>query len=521
MPSERRLHPLSFLFVVGGQFQQFLVPGLLVLVGAGSAGLDWQAWLPLVLIPYAAVAIVRSASFRYRFDESELVTTTGFIFRNERHVPYARIQNIDAVQNVFHRLLRVVEVRVETGGGQEPEAKMVVLPQAALQEIRERVFAGRAEAVPRIAAPAESETRRTLLRLGLGDLMLAGFIDSRGMVIAGATFGLLWEVGLFDPTMDLIFGENAAGRGIVRDVVRGFFGGGIPSLGRIALMLGAFAALVLVMRLTSMAWSFFRLYGFTLDRVGDDLRAQFGLFTRVMSTIPLHRIQTLTIREGPLHRLFGRASVRVDSAGSEEASGSAVKRESLAPIIRREQLPGLLREVLIDVDADAVTWRPVDPRGFRRALKASIVFAMAISAPFVVMLKWWTLGLLAMLLLWAYVHARLYVKHLGWALASRLAPSTDDPKERSGAARVEDGAILFRSGYLWRHVTIARFTKIQAVTLSESPFDRRARMARVRVDTAGASDASHRVDVPYLARDTAARLFELLAGEAARTAFRW
>jgi putative membrane protein len=520
MPSERRLHPLSFLFVVGGQFQQFLVPGLLVLVGAGSAGLDWQAWLPLVLIPYAVAAIVRSVSFRYRFDESELVITTGFIFRNERHVPYARIQNIDAVQNVFHRLLGVVEVRIETGGGQEPEARMTVLPQGALHEIRERVFAGRAETVPGIAtAPAESETRRTLLRLGVGDLVLAGFIDSRGMVIAGATFGLLWEVGLFDPTMDLVFGEDATGRGIVRDVVRGFFGGGIPSLGRVALMLGAFAALILVMRLTSMAWSFVRLYGFRLDRIGEDLRAEFGFFTRVMSTIPLHRIQTLTIREGPLHRLFDRASVRVDSAGSEDAAGNAVKRESLAPIIRRDQLPALLREVLIDVDADAVTWRPVDPRGFLRALRANIVFAVIVSLPFVVMLKWWTLVLLSMLLVWAYVHARLYVKHLGWALASRLAPP-------SGAAApepvpAEDGAILFRSGYLWRHVTIARFTKIQAVTLGESPFDRRARMARVRVDTAGASDASHRVDVPYLARETATRLFELLAGQAARTAFRW
>ena len=533
MPSERRLHPLSFLFVVGRQFQQFLVPGLVVLVGAGSAGLDWQAWLPLVLIPYAAVAIVRSVSFRYRFDESELVITTGFIFRNERHVPYARIQNIDAVQNVFHRLLRVVEVRIETGGGQEPEARMVVLPQAALPEIRERVFAGRAEAVSRIAtAPAEPGTRRTLLRLGPGDLVLAGFIDSRGMVIAGATFGLLWEVGLFDPTMDFVFGENAAGRGIVRDVVRGFFGGVVPSLGRIALMLGGFAALLLVMRLTSMAWSFFRLYGFRLERVGDDLRAEYGLFTRVMSTIPLHRIQTLTIREGPLHRLFGRASVRVDSAGGDETAGSAVKRESLAPIIRRERLPGLLRDVLIDVDADAVTWRPVDPRGFRRALRSSILFATVATTPFVVMLKWWTLALLAMLLAWAYVHARLYVKYLGWALAGRqsppdggqpslVAPAGDDANERSNAAAVEDGAILFRSGYIWRHVTIARFTKIQAVTLTESPFDRRARMAGVRVDTAGASDASHRVDVPYLARETATRLFELLAGQAARTAFKW
>ncbi len=46
-------------------------------------------------------------------------------------------------------------------------------------------------------------------------------------------------------------------------------------------------------------------------------------------------------------------------------------------------------------------------------------------------------------------------------------------------------------------------------------------MASVAVDTAGAADASHRVAIPYLARPTADELYHRLAGEAARTAFRW
>ena len=119
MPSERRLHPLSFVFDIVGQVRQFVVPAGVVLVGAGSAGFAWEAWLVLLVIPSAIVAIVRALTFRYRFDPGELVITSGLIFRNERHVPYGRIQNIDAVQNILHRLLRVVEVRIETGGGDE------------------------------------------------------------------------------------------------------------------------------------------------------------------------------------------------------------------------------------------------------------------------------------------------------------------------------------------------------------------------------------------------------------------
>ena len=59
MPFENRLHPLSFLFDVGGQLKQLIVPGIVLLVGAGSAGFDWQAWLLVLVVPSGAMAIVR------------------------------------------------------------------------------------------------------------------------------------------------------------------------------------------------------------------------------------------------------------------------------------------------------------------------------------------------------------------------------------------------------------------------------------------------------------------------------
>ena len=507
MPSERRLHPLSFVFDIVGQVRQFVVPAGVVLVGAGTAGFAWEAWLVLLIIPSAIVAIIRALTFRYRFDPGELVITSGLVFRNERHVPYARIQNIDAVQNLLHRLLRVVEVRIETGGGDEAEARMRVLELPALAEMRERVFAGRAGRAGSEPTTADSvreasqPERRTLLALGPRELLLAGFIESRGLIIVGAAFGLLWEWGLFESTAGLVFGENLSSRSVIRQAGRGLLGQGMPSIGRIATVVLAFAAFVLAIRVLSMGWSLIRLWGFRLHQTGDDLGTEFGLITRVMATIPLRRIQTVTVREGPLHRVFKAASIRVDSAGGDGGEGSATKRESLAPVIRRADLPRVLAEVLPDVDVAGAAWRPVDPRGFWRALKSTLVLVVFLTLPFILMLRWWTLAWAAVLVAWACVHARLYVKHLGWA--------------------VGDQAVLFRSGWLWREFTVARFNKIQAVTLSESPFDRRARMASVAVDTAGAADASHRVAIPYLARPTADELYFRLSDEAAGTAFRW
>lgn len=504
MPSDHRLHPLSILFGLAGQIRAFAIPGLLVLVTAGTAGLSWQVWMMPLLIPYAIVTIGRYLSFRYRYQENEMVIRTGFLFKNERHVPYARIQNLDAVQNVFHRLLGVVEVRVETGGGQEPEAKMSVLPVAAFEDMRRRVFEGRkgaeAPAEPGALSPAAG---RTLLHLPLRELVLAGLIQNRGVVILAAGFGLFWEAGLMDSLMDRTFGETASGRGMVRDILKAVLGQiGFP-LERIGLTLAALAGLVLFVRLVSVVWSLVRLYGFRLTLAGEDLRTEYGLLTRVTAAIPLRRIQSLTILEGPLHQLFGRASVRVETAGGGGDSGEDGKtqREWLAPILRRSELPGFVREVLPGLDLGAAAWNAAPPRAFRRELKSSALFALLVSLPFALLLRWWDLALLAVLLAWAVVAARIYVRHLGWA--------------------VIDGAVLLRSGWLWRKISVVRFAKIQAVAIHESPFDRRAAMARVRVDTAGAGTASHRVDIPYLSRETARDLYGLLTAEAARTAFKW
>ena len=100
----------------------------------------------MLVLPSLGLSIVRYLTFRIRYEPDELVIRSGLLFRNVRHIPYARVQNLDAVQNVFHRALGVVDVRIETGSGSEPEARLSVLPAADLDAMRARVFAGRAPA---------------------------------------------------------------------------------------------------------------------------------------------------------------------------------------------------------------------------------------------------------------------------------------------------------------------------------------------------------------------------------------
>jgi putative membrane protein len=500
-PSERRLHPISFLFELASHMRQLLVPGLFVLI-AGARGNDrWQVYGMLFLVPVALVSIARALVFRYEFAPDELVIRSGLLFKQQRHIPYTRIQNLDAIQTVFHRALGVFDVRLETAGGEEPEAHLKVVSAPAFEELRERVQLGKSRSPAAAAEVPEGPPAAPLLELSTRDLVLCGLIQGRGLIVIGALFGLVWEAGIFDRLTGWMFGDALEGRGVVRQLLRGTIGQGIPSPGRIALTAAAFALLIAVTRLFSVGWALVRLHGFTLRKAGDDLRVDFGLFTRVAAAVPIRKIQSVTIFEGPLHRLFRRVSIHVDTAGGGTGEEVQLQRQWLAPVIPPADAISLVERIVAGAALDSVDWQPVDPRGVRRARFEWLVVAAGAALLLVALLRWWTPAAFLALAAIGELNARKSVRALGW--------------------RVGETAVFFRSGWLWRRRTVAPLAKIQVVSLRESPFDRRMRMASVGVDTAGTAEGGQRIHVPYLSRSVADRLAADLAAEAGRTRFRW
>ena len=284
---------------------------------------------------------------------------TGLLFRNERHIPFSRIQNLDAVQHVFHRLFDVVEVRVETGGGGGAEEAGSACCRAPRST---RCGGACLRAATRRTRPRTRRRRRWPTRRARrfctcrrASCCCAASSRTRAWSSIGAAYGLLWETGWLRRMFEGMFGSGFSfGRGILRELTLATFDDGPWPVGRLAIAMLGLLGLLLLVRLLSMAWAFLRLYDFRLIRAEEDLRIQFGLLTRVTATIPIRRIQTITIREGLLHRALRRASVRVDTAGGTEtetvtrdrdvagaahrqagAAGAAATRSCRASISRR------------------------------------------------------------------------------------------------------------------------------------------------------------------------------------------
>ena len=494
MPSERRLHPLSVLFAVASALRSLLLPMLFVLFADRSR---LELWFALLLFPYLLAAFVRYIRYRYVLTGDELVIKTGLVFRNERHIRFSRIHNIAAVQTPLHRLFGVAEVRVETAGGSEPEARMRVLSLAAREEMRRHIFAekeaqGAATDVAPAAVPRPADGS-SVLHLPTRELLLHGVIDNRGMVVVGAAVGLTYEAGLFseDRLPGARFLQSA---GDSLDAA----GGSIAWVAAVAALAIGFLVLL---RLFSIGWAIVTLYGFDVRSNGKELRTTYGLLTRNTSTIPIHRIQLLSIRERPLQRLLGRLEVQVDTAGGNPAEAAGQRRPKLAPLLRKAGLGRFLGHVQPGVDLEAVPWRPVHPAARRRIFRLSSLGALLATLAAVGAFGPWGALLLPPLLILAGTNAALQSRTRFWAV------STD--------------AVLYRKGWMWRRLSLARTAKIQALSLSQSPFDRRWGMATLQVDTAGGRPGGSRLRMRFLEIATARRLLDVLGARAAETAFHW
>lgn len=511
---ERRLHPLSWLFVLLEQLKGLALPLLVLLLFGRSRDSDALIWGLLAVAAVTLFSLLQYFSFRFRINAGELELRSGLLQRNVRHVPLARIQSVTLHRNLLHRLAQVAEVRLESAvGGSAPEALMRVLSMSdalALERLVEQHRSqalGAAAAVPACngvgngsgngsgngagsAATAAGTPPTLLLRLPLSELVKLGLSSNRGLILAAAALGALAQLG----------GEALLQRLLQwpRQSLQWLLGQGLHISGWLLLGLFALLAALLASRLLGVALTLLRDFDFTLEQAGPRLSVERGLLTRVRASAPLRRIQRWTLQDTPLLRLFGRRSLKVDTAasrrGNEEQSLS-----QLIPIASPQQIDALLGQWLPHWP-QALHFHPIHPRAWRRVCLPPCLLTLAAAALLGRMLGPAGLWPLALIPLWILI-ARRQAAACGYALS---------------------GSFLFwRSGWLNRRISFAPLAKLQGLTLRQSPFDRRHRMARLHADTAGAHLFGHRLHLIHLPEAEARALYRRLSIHLAQSPWQW
>lgn len=491
-----RLHPLSLPFSMLSHLGGYLVP--IVLVVAFSKNLEWESWTFLFLVPILFIEAWRYFTLRYWITADELVVTEGILFKEERHIPLARIQTVDSTQNLPQRLLGVVEVRVETAGSSKPEAHLKVLSVEARDALRAGIFA-RKPALPdepladNPACPEPLEAEAPFLelyRVGPSELGLLGLNLGRGLALLAVFFGLASQVGLLD---ELHLG---AGLRLFRETLSG-----LAESGLVAELVFEFliaAGLVGLIFALSVGSVMLRLFDFRLERRGDEFRTQCGLFTRHATTIPKGRVQFISIQAPLSLRLFGRALVKVRTAGGRsEGDKTSATREWLIPVLPEGEVADLVRELVPSYQPGSLEWHGVAPGARARLLRRAMLTALLANTPLFLFWSSWGLVVAAVSLPASCV----LLGALAWLRAARLAWA-----DTGEAFLIQDGVVNHR-------VAIVPGNRLQSAAVSTSPFDRLRRMARLSLDTAGPG-IGHRASLGYLARDVAQELARSLAERA-------
>jgi putative membrane protein len=262
-------------------------------------------------------------------------------------------------------------------------------------------------------------------------------------------------------------------------------------LGSPLLLAGAGLAIaaLLALQVLSVARAFVAFHRFRLLRRGERITTESGLLTRQVASARRDKVQRLVAGETWLARRLGQRWLSCEvAAGAPMGEERGVRLRWLAPVATPQRIAAIVAEVAPGVDLRTLCWRPLHPRAVRRMVKPRLLAALLVGL--VAQLAARSPALTAVVLALA----------LAWAVAGARG------RARFAAYAYERGLFAVRDGWLRREWVLAAVAKGQALSVLASPWDRRAGMASVELDTAGAAPMGPALRVAYLDEGEARRL---------------
>ncbi len=441
-----KLHPFSipyrslerwFVLSAGGVPLGFFI---------GLHGFAIVALVVLLLVALFAWEVAYYRRFVYDLAPPVFKIKSGVISRREREIPLRRIQNVDINRNLVQRFLGLAVVRLETAGGEISEAhlRFVAFPHAKALQREIRHLKQEGEHPGEVPQPQRSgEVLFELEPIELLVLCLASF-DARilGLIAFALPFvapGVPWEW--------------------------------IPPAPMGALIVAIVAVLIVLASWVTGAFvTYITYHGFRLSRHGEDLQIERGLLSRYDGSVPIDKIQTLTLQDNPLKRVLGYATLKIETAGYSPQQAASEGVQSAVPLARLDRVMRLVG-TLDDIEPITLEQAPRRARTrymIRYALAvlalvgALLVVDLAYGIPEATGVTWYHPAPLALL---APLAGHVRWKHLGYAM--------------------QENHVITRSGYWSRHTKIVPYYRIQNAITTETILQRRWDLANLTADTAG------------------------------------
>lgn len=444
----------------------------------------------------AAIGVVGGlvSYFRTRFGVvgDELKVLKGGIWRQDRTIPLARIQNVLITQGLLERVLGIATVQVETASGSGAEAALKSLAMADAERLK-------LELLRVHARPAEEVASRppVIYRPELKDILLAGALQNRAFIAVAAVLGIFGQ-GMDDLAKGLIdsFSKSEVASLAESDPVKGALVTGVLLL---ILILGGW--------ILSVGYAMVAYYNFKVEQDDRGLHISYGLITRVQTIIPLRRIQILNTQASWLFRVFGLTQLYVQSVGTaltgQQNAAAGGGRALLAPICRPMTLRRLVNIINPRIDIQKVAFERAKPFFFWNAVLVAIPSLLPLFVPLYVLTRMPKFPIRAEWMFWAAGAIYGLVVWGSWLAYRRQAFGTDEE------------AIYVVSGQLGQNVSIVPFRSVQSTEIKAGWLKRKLGLVDVSVSTPVSV-----TNIPCMPRQSADALMDQIVHRSFRGGFR-
>ncbi|GAB5487379.1 MAG: PH domain-containing protein [Parasphingorhabdus sp.] len=462
----RHLHPLSIILkstsVLGRN---------IILIGVLYFSLFDQNIFYTSLAALLIVALVIGITtliwsrFSYQVSTKEVRIKSGLLNRNNRSIPFERIQDVSLEQKLVSRLLGLTTVKFETGSGGGEDGKLDALKLEDGEKLRDTIRdfkSGNTSSEAENFQPPDLQKKPPLFTMDNRRILIAGFFNF--------SFILLAVLGTIAQNLDFLIPPEFFDPRNWIETVSGVNGiNGLSMTARIGGAIAAIGSLIAIGVLSGIVRTFIREYGFRLDQVDTGqpgFRRRRGLFTLTDMVMPIHRVQAAIISTGPVREFFGWYDLKFQSLAGDQGGQTD---HSAAPCARPEEIDPIISETQISKMPDDIEFQRVDQAfWWRDAVIIWLILKIAaLSLGFFLHEGFFALIMLAFPLI--------VLSYLNWRHHQYAMTNTQ---------------IFVRSSWWNRKLTILPLRKIQTVDVSQSPLDHPLDLATVTIGVAGGSALS-------------------------------
>ena len=445
MFSPRRMHPVAAIISFLKQLKDFLFPFLIIIFfGDFSGGIEVVVTGILLLI-VLLIGILQWYRFKYWVEDGELRMEFGVFVRKKRYIPFEKMQSLDLTEGILQRPFKLAAVKIETAGSSgDIEANLTAIRKSEAEELRQYMLRSKMKEKV-VLEEAEEDTAleemvidQPIYKMDFSSLLLLASTSGGALVVIATVFGFLSQFSEIIP-VDSVTAQmdNLVG-------------------GNYLLIAILFIMMIFVAWLIAVIGSILKYYNFSLAVDGENLVVTKGLLEKKNVTVPLERIQAITISENFLRKLLGYCTVEVVSAGGsiQEAGSSTVV---ILPFVKATEVANILEEHLVYYD-------------FRLPLKHGPLSSWVYHV--LSRLVWWLVVTgIAMYFLGSYWY-------FGFIILAILLLNSY-LKAKNTAYQVQDQLLVISSGAIIKTTKFLRRKRIQSIEKRKSFFHKNRPIASI------------------------------------------